>query len=685
MNENAPLRIAVDTGGTFTDVAVRRPDGSTVVTKVASTPAAPDDAVVDGLMAALDDLGATPADVEGFVHGTTVATNTVLTRTGARVALLTTRGFGDVLRIGHQARPSLYDLRARPTPVLVDEGLTWEVDERLDADGAELRPLDERGLAAVAGEIRAAAPDVVVVAFLNAYADPVHEERAAALLRDAGVAPSVVTATSVAPEMREYERFSTAVVNAYVTPRITGYVDRLERRLGELGVPATLWVMQSNGGVASAGTVRGHSVATVLSGLAGGVVGAAGWAGALGLRRAVSFDIGGTSTDIALIRNGVPDELPTSTIDGLSLRIPSVDVHTIGAGGGSVAWRDPGGGLRVGPRSAGARPGPACYGLGGTEVTVTDAHAVLGRLGESLLGGRLHLDLSAAHEAVAAAAADLGLDHEATAAGILRVINATMARGVRAVSVERGVDVRECTLIAFGGAGPLHAADLVEELGMRGAVIPPHPGIASAVGMLDAPIRHDTSCTVAALSDAAGLTAEVLAEVGAVLDRLESGTREMLARAEGADGEPVRVDRGVDARYLGQSHELTVPWHGELDDLRKEFDDAHLAHHGFLDPAAVLELVTARISATVGRRGGELATVGKQAAPPVARRPVHFAGGWHDTAVHRREDVPAGVPLHGPAVLEQLDSTVVVGPGQTLVHDAYGFAHLTAGTPRETA
>ena len=280
----------------------------------------------------------------------------------------------------------------------------------------------------------------------------------------------------------------------------------------------------------------------------------------------------------------------------------------------------------------------------------------------------------------------MGLDEEATAAGILRVINATMARGVRAVSVERGVDVRECTLVAFGGAGPLHAADLVEELGMRGAVIPPHPGIASAVGMLDAPIRHDASATVSAVPGAAaGATVEGLHAVGAVIDRLEREAAEMLARAERVDQRSVRIDRAVDARYLGQSHELTIPWHAGLERLRKEFDSAHLAHHGFLDPDADMELVTARITATVGGGSGALAPVERHAAPPVGRRPVLFAGTWHDTPVRRREDVPVGERLRGPAVLEQLDSTVVVGPGQTLVHDAYGFAHLTAaGTPETT-
>jgi N-methylhydantoinase A len=385
-------QVAIDTGGTFTDVAVRRPDGSVFVWKVSSTPQAPDDAVIEGLEGAMREIGITAEQVSRFVHGTTVATNTVITRTGARVGLVTTGGFRDLLAIGHQTRPALYDQTSRRATPLIPDELIWEVDERLDFEGNELRALDSNQLEALVKDINAAELDVLVVSLLNAYADPRHELEVVAFLSSRQVAGSVFGATQISPEMREFERTSTAALNGYVQPKIAGYIERLESRVKAAGVPPRMWIMQSNGGLLSPETARKESARTVLSGLAGGVVGAAGWARLLELPNVVSFDIGGTSTDIALIRNGRPDEIVAGEIESLPLRMPAVDVHTIGAGGGSIAWQDSGGGLRVGPQSAGADPGPVCYRRGGTHLTVTDAHVVLGRLGTTLLDGRLQLD-----------------------------------------------------------------------------------------------------------------------------------------------------------------------------------------------------------------------------------------------------------------------------------------------------
>ncbi|WP_231498025.1 hydantoinase/oxoprolinase family protein [Pseudonocardia halophobica] len=668
----------MDTGGTFTDVAVRRPDGSVEVWKVSSSPQAPDDAVVRGVKEALERAGADFGSVERFVHGTTVATNTLLTRTGARVGLVTTAGFADMLHIGHQSRPALYDLSVRRAAPLVPHELTWEVTERLAADGAVLVAPAEAELDRLAERIRAAAPQVVVVSLLNAYVDPAHEQRVVEHLRRAGAAPSVLAATAVTPEMREYERTSTAVVSGYVQPAIADYLERLETRLAERAMPARVWVMQSNGGLLGAGSAREHSVRTVLSGLVGGVVGAARWASQLGLPRVVSFDIGGTSTDIALIRDGVPGEMTSGELEGYPLRMPAVDVHTIGAGGGSIAWRDAGGSLRVGPQSAGARPGPVCYGRGGEQITVTDAHALLGRLGSSLLGGRLALDLDAARERLAAFAGELGLDEEEAAAGVLRVITATMARGVRKVSIERGIDPRDCVLMAFGGAGPLHATDLIRELGMKGAVVPPHPGIASAVGMLDAPVRHDFAAAASATS------AAELDTVARTLEELTADAIRFLEQRERVDPALVTVDRLVDARYLGQSYALTVPWQADFAALRKAFDNAHLERYGFDDPDAVLEIVAVRASAVVEAPGaGDVpATVAEGAPPePVDIRSVLFGAQRHACPVYRRDDLPAGVELAGPLVLEQLDSTVVVAPGQVCHHDTVGFLHIHEERP----
>lgn len=671
-SEERTHRVAVDTGGTFTDVAVSRPDGSIFVWKVPSTPASPDEAVVAGLTEALSEIDGHPGEVARFVHGTTVATNTVITRTGARVALVTTEGFRDLLAIGHQARPSLYDLAvSRPQPLAPGE-MTWEVSERIAADGTELAAVDRPQLAEIATLIREANPDVVVVSLLNAYANPAHEQEIVEGLRETGAARSVFSATSITSEMREYERTSTAVLNGYVQPKIAGYVDRLDKKLSQEGVPARLWVMQSNGGLLGANVAQEQSVRTVLSGLAGGVTGAARWAKQLDLSSVVSFDIGGTSTDIALIRDGVPDEMLSGEVDGYPLRMPMVDVHTIGAGGGSIAWKDSGGGLRVGPHSAGAKPGPVCYGHGGTDITVTDAHSLLGRLGDSLLDGRLELDRAAAERHLSTFSPEIGLTDTETAAGVLRVINATMARGIRKVSVERGVDLRHCTLMAFGGAGPLHAADLIGELGMRAAVVPPHPGIASAVGMLDAPVRHDFATSVSATN------AAELCPVADALTTLSDNARAYVSEEEGISSADCLVEASVDARYLGQSYELRVPWTNSFDGLRRRFDAVHEQRYGFSDPDADLELATARVTVTTFQHQQltEPTLSTGDAPDPVGIRRVFFADQWFETPVYRREHLPAHAMLTGPLIVQQLDSTTVVAPHQECWHDSHGFLHI---------
>lgn len=661
------VQAAVDTGGTFTDVAVRREDGSLFVWKVPSTPERPDDAVIDGITGAINEMGIGVEGVEHFVHGTTVATNTVLTRTGASVGLITTAGFRDLLAIGHQARPALYDQRRRSSEPLVADDHILEIDERITADGDELRPVDDTEVQQLADRARELGLEVLVVSFLNAYVNPEHEQLVAARLRELNAAPAVFATTEVATEMREYERTSTATINAYVQPKISTYVQRLSQRLQDEGIPAPLWIMQSNGGLLTPQRASENSARIVLSGLAGGVVGAARWATQLGLKQAVSFDIGGTSTDIALIRGGQPDETMTGEVDELPLRLPAVDVHTIGAGGGSIAWLDTGGGLRVGPQSAGAVPGPIAYQRGGTELTVTDAHAVVGRLGKDLLGGRFTLDIDAARQRMREWGAQLGLSAEATAEGILKVISATMARGVRKVSVERGVDVRSCDLIAFGGAGPLHAGDLLHELGMKSAVIPQQPGIASAVGMIDAPERHDFAASVA-ITDAAGY-----GTLQRIFDDLVDEAREAM------QGRAASYEYYVDARYAGQSYELTISHTHSWGEQRRLLDAAHEERYGFQDPDAHMEIVVARLVALHGgtdpdpvRDTRELAE-----AHPIETRPVYCDGAWRDTPVYERADLTPGTVLVGPAVLNQFDTTTFVRPNQQCRVDEYGFLHLS--------
>lgn len=647
------LHIAVDTGGTFTDIGVRRADGSLAVWKVPSTPHAPDEAVITGITGALEREDAQPAQVTRLVHGTTVATNTVLTRTGARVGLLTTRGFRDVLAIAHQARPSLYDNQVHRVPPLIPDELIVDIDERLAADGTVLTELTADALADAASALADLNLDAVVVSFLNAYVDPRHERQAVAHLRRQQVAPVVIAATDITAEMREYDRTSTAAVNAYVQPKVAGYMGRLAAGIEKMGIGSRLWVMQSNGGQLNPETAATHSARTVLSGLAGGVVGAGNWARHLGLGKVVSFDIGGTSTDIALIRDGKPDETTAGEIDSLPLRLPSVDVHTIGAGGGSIAWRDSGGSLRVGPHSTGADPGPISYRRGGTDLTVTDAHLVLGRLGTQLLGGHFTLDRDAAHARMAEWGAEMGLSAEEAAEGILQVIAATMARGIRRVSVERGVDVRSCHLMAFGGAGPLHASDLIHELGMESAVIPPLPGIASAVGMLDAPIRHDFALPADRPDVFAELRRRAAAEMGT-----EDFAEQLL----------------VDARYLGQSFELTLPL---AKDQRAAFDELHAERYGFADPEAEMEVVVARLTATIGQPQtpqGLLTRDGGDGG--VEKREVFIDGEWIPTPVLDRASLAAGTTVDGPAILNQFDTTTYIRPGQQATVDDHGFLHL---------
>ena len=663
------LQVAVDTGGTFTDIGLRRADGTLSVWKVPSTPSAPDEAVITGITGALEQYDGDAADISRLVHGTTVATNTVLTREGARVGLLTTKGFRDVLAIAHQARPAIYDDRAHRVEPLIGDDYITEIDERIDADGEILRPLETGDLESIGKQLRKMNLDAVVVSFLNAYANNEHEVEAARKLEELEVAPIVSAATAITSEMREYDRTSTAAINAYVRPKVSGYMGRLEQSIDDLGIPSALWVMQSNGGLLNPRIASTHSARTVLSGLAGGVVGAANWASHLGLDKVVSFDIGGTSTDIALIRGGEPDETTAGEIDSMPLRLPSVDVHTIGAGGGSIAWTDTGGSLRVGPHSAGAEPGPIAYDRGGEKLTVTDAHVVLGRLGTTLLGGRFELNYDAAYERMKEFGKGLGLSAEECAEGILKVIAATMARGIRKVSVERGIDVRACHLISFGGAGPLHGADLVHELGMQSAVIPPLPGIASAVGMLDAPIRHDFAAPVQANKP------EVFDELEAAFNGLRDEAQDEMNTGD------FDSERLVDARYVGQSYELTIPYISSWDDQRAAFDQAHEERYGFQDPDAEMEIVVTRLVATIGMPTPpqqKLAASENGEVSPKEHRPVYIDGEWTDTPIYDRDDIPAGTTLDGPAILDQFDTTTYIRPDQSCFCDEFGFLHLSS-------
>ncbi len=648
--------LGVDVGGTFTDF-VYVEGGRTRIAKRPSTPSDPGRAIVDGLR----ELGWAPTDV---VHGSTVATNTLLTRTGAPTALITTRGFRDTLEIGRQARPDLYALHpTRPDP-LVGEALRFEVSERIAADGEVVEPLKEDDVAQVLDAIEASGVRSVAICFLFSFVNPAHERRAVALARGRGLAVSA--SHEVLPQHREYERTSTTVANAYLAPVMSNYLSKLERSLFEqtaAGASVGLRIMQSNGGSLSAAGAGEQAVRTVLSGPAGGVAGAFAAAVAAGYAQAITFDMGGTSADVSLCPGRLLERTDL-TIDGMPIRTPAVDLHTVGAGGGSIAWFDAGGALRVGPQSAGADPGPAAYGRG-ESPTVTDAHAVLGRLRpEQRLGGTIALDPARAERALRTVAAPFGDDPLRAAAAVIDVVNANMARALRVISVERGHDPARFTLVAFGGAGPLHACDLADALGIPAAVIPPSPGVLSASGMLSADVTRDAERGAHLVIPADG--GADLAALSNIYDEL----REQASRAIAADGygEDVRIEYAADLRYRGQSHELTVGLaeHGSAEAIREAFQAAHEERFGFRDEARGVELVTARVKARAP---------GHEPPPRVDAAESALAEAEHQVMWDRKRatrfldraavtdvtDVTERVV--GPAVITQVDATTLVPLG----------------------
>jgi len=650
--------VGVDVGGTFTDVVAATDEGLSVHKEPTSTPQ--HEAVVAGLERGTDAPGAP------VVHGTTAATNALLERHGARTALVTTEGFADVLAIGRQDRPDLYDLQPSRPPPLVPADRRHEVPERLAADGTVLTPLDEDAVRRVGATLAEQEVESLALVFLFSYQNPDHEKRAAALLREILPDVPITRSSALLPEYREYERTATTVVNAYVRPQVARYLDRLDEALSGRSIR----VMQSNGGTIGLDTAAEEPARLALSGPAAGVVGALGVA-----RRALdpdtprilTLDMGGTSADVALCDGTVP-RTTEHTIADLPLRLPATDIHTVGAGGGSIARVDAGGSLRVGPESAGAEPGPVCYGRGGTAPTVTDAHLVLGRLAaEHVLGGADTLDMTpdAAREAVAALGRTVDLSPEATALGVLRVANATMERALRRVSVERGYDPRDYTLVPFGGAGPLHAAALAEALDMRRVLVPPTPGVLSALGLLMADVAYDTARAVLR-------PAHALVDTPAPLtDAHNAAARDVRAVLSG-HGEP-RLDTELDLRYEGQSYELSVPVPTPISGARvadavDAFHEEHRTRYGHARPAEPVEVVALRVRGHVPAPPPPLPRQPETDAPlaeaRLGTRPVWFsAEGPTSTPTYARPDLHHGHAFDGPAILHQYDSTVVVPPG----------------------
>ena len=639
--------LGVDVGGTFTDFVLLN-DGQIAIAKRPSTPDDPGRAIIDGLA----EFGWSPDEV---VHGSTVATNTLLTRTGAPVALITTRGFRDTLVIGRQARPDLYALHPQRPDPLIPRRLRYEVDERIAADGSVVQALSVDELDAVLDRIARTNVRSIAICFLFSFINPEHERIAADRARERGF--SVSASHEILPQHREFERMSTTTANAYLAPVMTSYLDALESRLGQTGSGhVRLRIMQSNGGSLSAESAGRNAVRTVLSGPAGGVAGAFAAAEADGFPNAITFDMGGTSADVALC----PGRLLERTdlvVDEMPIRTPAVDLHTVGAGGGSIAWFDVGGALRVGPQSAGADPGPAAYGRGQLP-TVTDAHTVLGRLRpEQQLGGTVRLDVERARVAIASISEPFG-SVDAAAQAVIDVVNANMARALRVISVERGYDPERFTLVAFGGAGPLHACDLADALGIPQVLIPSAPGVLSAAGMLIADITRDAE---------QGLHLTINPDDAGGIPRLDdafSAVARQATEAIAEDGyrESVGIEYAADLRYRGQSHELTVqlPSGRDAESIRDAFHRAHEERFAFSSADAPVEVVIARAKARHPGYQGDIGVV--QAAEQSAAGTEQVT--WDQpraTAILARSSVTE--PVGGPAIITQVDTTVTVPPG----------------------
>jgi len=647
--------LGVDVGGTFTDAVLT--DGCSVHT--VKTPTTPDDqsrGVAAAIATVLERAGAEPAAVERFAHGMTVGTNALLERRGARTALVATAGFTDLLEIARQNRPSLYRLcEDRPAP-LSPADLRVGVAERVGPGGV-IEPLTDAEIERVCDEVAGLDPDAVAVCLLFSFADPSHERRLAAALRRR-LAVHVSASSEVLPRFREYERCATTVLDAYLAPLLGGYLRRLAGRCRDIGVPEPL-VMQSSGGVTDTARAAAGGAWSVLSGPAGGAVGAGLIAAASGAGDALGLDMGGTSCDVCVVERGRVGRTEEREFGGRPIQLPMVDVHTVGAGGGSIAWRDPGGALRVGPRSAGAEPGPACYGTGGTDPTVTDANLLLGYLDPAAgLAGGVGLDPDAAASAVGALATSLGLGLIEAAAGIHAVANHEMVRALRVITVEQGVDPRRFDLLPFGGAGPLHATGIADELGIDRVLCPRSGGVLSALGLVCAERRHDTTRTVM-------LTADELTGAG-----LAAAVRSAL---EGLDREPgATLEATYELRYRGQSFELPIvaPIEPDPPALVEAFAAEHERRYGYRGDRAGVELVNIRVAAREPL--GELELPPAAVAPPRRRdRTAHFANGPEQIAVVAGEP-PAGLAIAGPCVFELPETTFLVPRGWRAEVDAVG-------------
>jgi len=652
------IRLGVDTGGTFTDL-VRLDARGLTVHKVRSTPDDPARAILSGIG---ELMGSDP--VSEVIHGSTVATNALLERKGARVALVTTKGFEDVLAIGRQTRRELYSFQVRGNRPMIDEGLTFGIVERIDCHGNVLEALHAQELEELTKKLIQTRVECVAVCLLHSYANPIHEQQVTRHLEQAGF--TVSSSHSVLPEYREYERWSTTVVNAYVTPMMSSYLTTLERDLAG----TRLHIMQSNGGSISAPQARNSAVRTILSGPAAGAIGAQAVARASGFDRVILFDMGGTSTDVSLV-DGQLGTTNESTVGGFPVRLPILDIHSVGAGGGSIAYVDSGGSLRVGPRSAGAEPGPVCYGKG-DELTVTDANLLLGRLDPKyFLGGRMQLDIMRTSERARIFADELRITPTQLAEGIVQIANANMERAIRTVSVQRGYDPREFSLLAFGGAGGMHACEIADALEIGTVLIPEHGGVLSALGMLLADVRKDYSQTILKQSDTI-----TFSDLQQYLAPLISQAQADLA-TEGFEQQSIVIECSLDMRYRGQAYEINVPL---TPDFNEDFNRLHQRLYGYSNPSRITEVVNVRVNAAGITQKPTLPSpiaVSQPLPLPVSVRSTWFAGGSWETAIYHRETLLPGMEGQGPAIITSGESTVVITPHYRFRIDGAGILIAT--------
>ncbi|GAJ95514.1 MULTISPECIES: hydantoinase/oxoprolinase family protein [Rhizobium] len=673
------LRIGVDSGGTFTDVCLFDEEtGKLDIWKVPSTPDDPSRGISDGVSEGLATVASTAAHVAFLGHGTTVATNALIELKGVATGLITTDGFRDLLEIGRQKRPSLYDMNAEKPETLVSRDRRQEVPERLKCDGSEDRVLDEDKLRAAVRKLAEEDVKAIAVCFLYGFLNNAHEKRVVEILREEMPDVFVSASHEVAPEFREYERMSTTVVNAYLGPVMQRYIDRLKLRLSELGVPVAPQLTQSNGGVIGFDMAAQLPVRTVLSGPSTGVVAAQAVGRMAGFDNIITFDVGGTSSDVALLQGGVCKLTGEANVHGYPIKAPMLDIHTVGAGGGSIAFVDSGGLLKVGPRSAGADPGPVCYGRGNTEATVTDANIVLQTLNPvEILGGRMKVRRDLAIEAVQRLADQLGLGLMETAQGIISVVTANMAKAIRLISVQRGHDPRDYALMAFGGAGPLHAARLAKELDMSRMIVPLTPGTLCALGLLLTDLRSDF-----AISRLMKVSQDAVEPMISGFEALEAQADAWFAQEDIEAGRRI-VNRTADVRYVGQNYELQVSVTAgtvgadTLDALIKGFEQAHLQRFGFIAEGEQIQIVTLRLEAVGVVNKAEFvpqpdAGLDCQAAV-IGSRQVYMdeAKDFVSCPVYTREKLKPGNRIAGPAIVEQMDTTTVILPDMQATVDPY--------------